>query len=515
MQILRASVWVPLLIVTIVSLLSMNCGSAGVAPLTPKVTILATQNPLVAEYHVTVFHPGTTAWVEFGPDANYGRQTSISAATTGPYQTIKILVAGMKPATTYHMRAHTNWDNISWVAEDHTFTTSSLASVGLVAPQIKVTSPTPGLAHAPGVELVDSFILGPPNPSLLTSFVSDLQGNIIWYYPHAGGVYKFADDGNIIGNLGTDLREFDLAGNTLQSVSLSQVNQSLKAHGYSFQITGFHHDLLRLPSGDWIALGNTLKSFTDLQGLSGVTDVLSDVLLDVDPTGNVVWAWSAFDHLDINRHPFGMAPFPGAGASGADWTHGNAIQYTEDGNLLVSMRNQSWILKIDYENGAGTGDILWRLGYEGDFTISGGDSRDWFYGQHDPIIVDTNGSKMTLAIWDNGNNRVQPDGSVCGVVVTCYSRPTIFQIDESTKNATLVWQDLPALFSFWGGAVETLSNGNFEYDLTDPFLTSSSRVMEVTQTVIPQRVLQLDITGENAYRAFRLPSLYPGVTWQQ
>ena len=31
----------------------------------------------------------------------------------------------------------------------------------------------------------------------------------------------------------------------------------------------------------------------------------------------------------------------------ADSTHSNALVYTADGNLLLSMRNQSWILKID------------------------------------------------------------------------------------------------------------------------------------------------------------------------
>ena len=28
-----------------------------------------------------------------------------------------------------------------------------------------------------------------------------------------------------------------------------------------------------------------------------------------------------------------------------------------DGNILVSMRHQSWVLKIDYNNGAGTGNV--------------------------------------------------------------------------------------------------------------------------------------------------------------
>jgi len=78
------------------------------------------------------------------------------------------------------------------------------------------------------------------------------------------------------------------------------------------------------------------------------------------------------------------------------------------------MRNQSWILKIDYENGTGTGEILWRLGEGGDFQIVGGGPSRWFYGQHDPNLVLDNGSQLTLAIWDNGNFRIDSSGQAYG-----------------------------------------------------------------------------------------------------
>ncbi len=39
----------------------------------------------------------------------------------------------------------------------------------------------------------------------------------------------------------------------------------------------------------------------------------------------------------------------------------------DDGNLIISIRHQNWLVKIDYNNGAGAGDILWHLGYQGDF----------------------------------------------------------------------------------------------------------------------------------------------------
>ena len=124
------------------------------------------------------------------------------------------------------------------------------------------------------------------------------------------------------------------------------------------------------------------------------------------------------------------------------------------GNLLLSMRHQSWILKIDYANGTGSGNVLWRLGEDGDFTLLGGDPSEWFYGQHYPHLVNNNGSQTILAVYDNGNLRIDANGVACESTPSapaCYSRATLFQIDESTHLASLLWQDLPGFYSNWGG----------------------------------------------------------------
>jgi hypothetical protein len=475
--------------------------------------VIATAHPLVAKYSIRHFHPGLTAWVEFGTDTTYGRQTSTftNSATTPDIQVLDILVAGMLPKTTYHMRAHVNWPGGSWVDEDHTFTTGALnGSQGANAPQLPVISvspPVPGLTPAPGVELLS---LGePPNTSMLEALVTDLQGNIIWYYP-SGGAFpiKAMPNGHMILQMIGDLREVDLEGNTIRDVSVAQVNQSLQAKGYSFSIGAFSHDILTLPNGHWITIGLISKAFTDLPGYPGTTNVTGDAVVDIDLNGNVVWGWSAFDYLNVNRHLQGLP----------DWTHGNALDYTADGNLLLSMRHQSWILKLDYGNGTGTGNILWKLGEHGDFKLSGGDPSQWFYGQHDPVILNTSGGQMTMAVYDDVNLRIDADGLACGSSASapaCYSRAVIFQIDEGRRTASVLWQELPGFFSPWGGSIGTLSNSDVEFDSSQPFNAISSQIMEVTQENIPQTVWQMNITGEWAYRGKRIPSLYPGVTWQK
>jgi arylsulfate sulfotransferase len=486
--------------------------STGCATGSPGTSLSATAHPLVAQYSIGSSHSGLTAWVEFGTDTTYGRQTSTfsSSEASADSHVLNILVAGMLPETTYHMRAHVNWPGGSWVDDDHTFTTGALkgpdgaTATSSELPVISAAA-TPGLTPAPGVELLS---LGqPPNTSMLEPIVTDLEGNIIWYYP-AGGAFpiKLMANGHMIMQMDGALREIDLAGNTLRDISVEQVNQSLQAKGYAFSIGVFSHDILTLPNGHWITIGLISKTFTDLPGYPGTMNVTGDAVVDIDPNGNVVWGWSAFDHLDVNRHLQGLP----------DWTHSNALVYTADGHLLISMRHQSWILKLDYGNGKGTGNILWKLGEGGDFSLQGGDPSQWFYGQHDPVLVGTNGNQM--AVYDDGNLRIDANGVACGSSASapaCYSRAVIYQFDESAKTAIMLWQDLPGFFSPWGGSIGILSNGNVEFDNTQPFNSVASQVMEVTPKDIPQTVWQMNITGEWAYRGKRIPSLYPGVTWQK
>ncbi len=489
--------------------------------------VAATQNPLVAQYTVTTaLGCAGQVMVQFGPDTSYGRNTAWYPASAAS-QTTRILVAGMKAATTYHMQAvaqaqcpdSTN----TFSSGDLTFKTGPLpvtqtpaASSSPQFPSLSVTMPNPGLTPSPGVELLSLTTDGPQ------SVVADLQGNVIWYCPGNAEPVKPLPNGHFIIVRPTDLQEVDLACNVIRDVSFTEVNQSLQANLYDFTIppplglnggNPFHHDVLVLPNGHWIALSEIAKSFTDLPGYPGTTQVVGDAVVDIDLNGNVAWAWSSFDHLDVNRYPYFGLP---------DWTHSNALVYTADGNLLVSMRNQSWILKLDYANGTGSGNVLWRLGQDGDFTLLAGNSSDWFYAQHYPNILSVNGSQTTIAVYDDGNARILSDGLPCGPPAppapNCYTRATIFQIDESTNVASLQWQYLPGFFSFWGGSIDVLSNGDVEFDSSAPSDFPGSVVIEATQTDTPQIVWEMDIAGGlgiGAYRGYRIPSLYPGVTWQQ
>ena len=505
------------IVVTIAGLF-VGCGISS--DQTPPVGVIeATQNPLVASYALSSGCAGQ-AMVEFGPDTSYGRRTSWQPLP-GDHRTISILVAGMRASTTYHMRATVDCSGRFTTNEDQTFTTGALPSAPF--PTLLVSRPNPSLTpmENPGIELIDIFS---PSSNSIQAFFTDRDANPIWYYDVGAGnapyTFKLLPNGHMIFSItrsvtaGTILREIDLAGATIRELGTAELADKMRQAGFNFVVTGFHHDVFPLENGHLIVLGNFTQDFTDLPGYPGTIHVLGDGIIDLDPDWNPVWAWNAFDHLDVNRHLEGLP----------DWTHANAVVYSpNDGNLLLSMRHQSWIVKIDYNHGTGTGNILWRLGYQGDFALVQGDDPSlWFSYQHFPSLINQNGSQTTLVLWDNGNARVvDSSGTVCANSPNpCYSSATVFQIDENARVANLLWQDLPGLLSIWGGSASQLPNGNVEFDLNSPGFKPipdlASEIQEVTQTSNPQVVWKMDILPVPlfAYRAYRVPSLYPGVTWE-
>ena len=495
-----------------------GCGASGFNPPQLEGGPSNTTNPLVAQYSIASSCAGQ-AMVEFGTDTSYGRSTAWYPVP-GSYKPTTILVAGMRASTTYHMRSQLQCVGNTLTSADSTFTTGPLPA-SPIFPSLQISRPNPSLSslESPGVELFDLVDFGGNSPEM-EAFVTDRDGNPIWYYELPLGEYpnpvKLLTNGHMLLGIESSneafLREVDLAGTTIRELDMGTLQSKMQAAGFDFVPTVTHHDFLPLDNGHLIVLVYFTKSFTDLPGYPGTTLVIGDGLIDLDPNWNPVWAWNSFDYLDVNRHLNGLP----------DWTHSNAIVYSaSDGNLLLSMRHQSWILKIDYNNGTGTGNVLWRLGYQGDFALAQGDDPSlWFSFQHFPSIISQSGSQTTMAIWDNGNSRVMDtSGTTCGGGPLCYSSATVFQIDESAKVANLLWADSPGYYGTWGGSINQLPNGNIEFDANSLFSPPSpniaSEVQEITQTASPEIIWKMDIgIPMFAYRTYRIPSLYPGVTWQ-
>lgn len=477
-------------------------------------SIANTQNPLVAAYSISA-PVGSSLHVQFGLDTTYGLSTSsIQAPTYGG--SVTILVAGMRAGTTYHMQAVVDTVSGSHAVDtDHVFTTGTIPAEripNITAQQFGLGSPSDG------VELFCFFPYG--RGDLLSTVATDLEGNVIWYYDLESADTCFPikplPNGHMLvtafpfqGSALYEIREIDLAGNIINRLSITDINRAISAVA-SFQVSSLHHDFAILPNGHLILIAQYVQVINNVPGIPPGTAMSGDALIDWDPKYGPAWTWSAFDHLDLTHAPYGFA----------DWTHANAIVYSpDDGNLLLSMRNQNWIIKIDYHNGTGNGSVLWRLGPDGDFTLPGQEAPiEWNYGQHYPTIVSPNSAGVfSLMFFNNGNNRLMDSNNdVCGIpgVGPCYSSVPIFQIDEFAKTATVLSEDdlLPS-YSICCGDSLILPNGNHEFDIAfDQGTPGFSHIEEVTPQT-NQLVWKMDIEGQLAYRGFRIPSLYPGQVW--
>lgn len=510
--------------------------ATAVASIIEYGVIYPTANPQVDQYAIYLPVPGRVS-VDFGTSTSYGLNTW-QVPTPTPYGgQVNVYVAGMRSAIPYHMQAQiTLNDGAAFTDVDHATFASGLP---LIAGTPPVTSPvvvSGSGTPAPGIELWNTLLPQGTTQALAT----DLQGNVIWTYTYQGSVlddvqgYQLLPDGNMLMTIsylsslssaassGTGIinavREVDLAGNTVREIDMDTLNQKLAAAGFkdsdgsAYQLRSFHHDVLPLPNGHWVLLTAYSKSFANLPGESGTTSVLGDVLVDVDQNLNPDWVWNSFDHLDINRHPMN---FP-------DWTHSNALLYSsDDNNLLLSIRHQNWIIKIDFNNGHGSGNVLWRLGEGGDFKLIGAtDPTDWFYAQHGMSYFTANTTGIfNLGVLDNGNDRIfpLPTGPVfckpdAPATAQCYSTMQVLQVNEDNMTATMVTHYVPpdTYFSFFGGSTQRLANGDIQADFCAPL--SGAIVQELDPTA-SQVVWQGTTPKAAQFRVERIPSLYPGVQW--
>ena len=538
-------------------------------------TVESTGNPQVARYTIVPQSPSQVT-VEFGPTAGYGKQTSTVVDPGG--QPANIFVAGMRADSTYHMRASIRFQDGATLHDmDHTFTTGHYPAKLLPAIKAQTTgSPAPGIEllnpagadaqafatdldgnvlwaydyperesitrvqlhrtlHAAYLTLVGwrdwiSQKVGlhpkgkpmlwnaalwkfPPKERRTSTMINPIKllpnGDFVMVVGLASHTLLDSPDGAPPPDTPSFVREINLAGETVRQITIEELNSKLRATGYHGpRLEILHHDIAILPNGHWIVLANGTPEYSNLPGYPGTTRVIGDILVELDSNLNPVWTWSEFDHLDMRRHPM---DFP-------DWTHSNAVLYTkDDGNLIVSIRSQHWVIKIDYNNGHGTGKILWRLGAGGDFKLVNGNApTDWNYAEHQPAIFgDRDAGVFDLGVMDNGNNRIMPNGKACVAngEPHCYTTAPIFRIDEQAKTATLIFHDVfpPSQYSMWGGGIQPLSNGDVQIDLCRQ--GNASNIYEVTDSMQPKLEWQMHVAGTNVYRATRLPSLYPGVQW--
>lgn len=499
--------------------------------------------PLVALFSAPPCPQGSEFRVAFHPAGDSSRIMRTSSEPCRGTRTSNLYVAGMRADTNYDMRAEIVAGSSSQAGPPISFHTG-LADGAF--PPSTVLVPVGDKSSSK-----EQFLLfSADRPTAL-----DLQGNLVWYaltrdqalirMLPGGRFLTLSPGGSSRNGRVQTLTEIDLAGNVVRQTNMAVVAEQIekrlgiksicKPNGGAC-IAGFHHDAIRLQNGHTIAIGTLERMFPEgAQGSEDPVDIMGTLLIDLDENLQVSWLWNAFDHLDLSRKALGdekcRGKFGGVacapvylGDVANDWLHGNAVSYSHsDGNLLLSLPEQDWVIKIDYKDGNGSGKVLWRLGEGGDLKSDSHDKLAWFSYQHDAAFEPAGAD--TLVLFDNGHRRqkkeekkddkdAKPDQAKDATDAKAkeppeekaHSRGQVWKIDEEGRKATLlVNADMGGYAPFMGSA-QRLSNGNFHFTASSIRNNALMNARSVETTPDGKIVYTLETLP--AYRSNRIADMY-------
>ncbi len=505
-------------------------------------------NALMALFSAPSCATGSSMRVAFFTGAN--SPTYTNWAPCNPPLSMNFYVAGMLPSTSYAMYSQiqtgANIVNGSTLA----FTTGAIpGNLGRAHQVPKFTVNVPVGAQS---DTADSIMLWGFTGSVMP-VATDLNGNIMWYYsggaaalvtrPLPGGTILTLQNGTSWNSTDTTLqliREIDLAGNIVHETNAGIVAQQLVAMGATDGgsclnvsspapvgtacLNDFDHEAIRYTVGGnayTAVMAHIEKVYPP--GTQGTNpngppvDILTEMVIVLDSQWQVVWYFDPLQQMDISRAAVLGETCANPGCTvkllldsvANDWTHGNTVQYlSSTGDFLVSLRNQDWVVKVNYNNGTGAGNVLWRMGPDGDFTMLApkSDSWPWFSHQHDAGYASNGAGPLTL--FDNGNTRRSPPPLGLG---KGFSRGMALTVDETNMQVTPVISVSLGGYAPVLGSAQLLSDGLYLFQLGYPAATAIE-ILPATGSLDGSQVLNIE--GPSAsYRAWQMPSLYAPPAW--
>jgi hypothetical protein len=494
--------------------------------LTPWVTssggsaVNPTGHPLVALFSAGPCTAGHSLRVRF---TQVGAQTSSTTnAVPCSQASANFLVAGMLPSTQYQMHWEEFANNFQNSGPDVAFTAGPLPKNFPKGTTYTVN--VPPTQHDAAFPLVlFHFIPDYGRPFIFWPTVTDLSGNVMWYYPAQVLVTRTEVGGNFFTLSNKVLSEFDLSGNETLETNMNILNEQLAAKGYPVMSSFNAHETRRLPNGNILLIAARDETSTVYQGgtKDKPVDILGDMVLVLDPNLQLLWAWDSFAHQDLSReatmgetcvHAAAGCPlFSQQFAQANDWLHSNSAQMTADGNILLSERNQDWVLKINYNNGQGDGSVLWKLGPFGDFTILNppqnpcGDPQvfPWFTHQHDAAFQVQTSSLKVFTVFDDGNLRFKQCGGKGN------SRGMMLTIAEATRKVTIsLLADLGQFSPALGSAQLLVAPPNGVYASFGNGLIGGGGISQATEVDMNGNIVYQLQANDGSYRTYRMPDLY-------
>ena len=286
------------------------------------------------------------------------------------------------------------------------------------------------------------------------------------------------------GLLSYNLKGKGYSGRIIADTSFNSVDTLRCGNGYGTN----GHDGLLLANGHSIMMANDPEPIDMSQIVSnGNPNAIVDglVVQELDSDKTVLFQWRSWDYLNITASYFDLTQ------QKIDLIHANSLALDNDGNILVSLRHLSAIIKINRE----TGNVDWILGGKlNQFTFINeheSNSPTYFSYQHD-INMLPNGN---ITLFDNGTQHLPQ-----------YSRGVEYKLDETNKTATLVWEyrQIPDIYADAMGSVQVLPNGNKVIG----WGVASGKGAPVYTEVHPDNSLALELflsPGQFCYRAYKYP----------
>ncbi len=213
------------------------------------------------------------------------------------------------------------------------------------------------------------------------------RGNVVWYHQVSEHVKMshYTQRNTFLAIIGTDqhhraygnrILEINVYGDTIANI-LTEDNPHINKT--------IHHEVLLDSAYNYVVLTKEFKIF-DLTPLGGVREdtIWSDGIMVLTPEGNKIWEWTVFDVANLPEKLKTLE-------ERKDWSHANSVSIDTDGNYLISFFHISEIWKVN----AKTGELIWKLGIEGDFAMP---EEAYFSGQH---AVHRN-AEGDIMLFDNG-----------------------------------------------------------------------------------------------------------------
>jgi outer membrane protein assembly factor BamB len=359
-------------------------------------------------------HGADSVVARFGSAAPF----SLSSAFSIPAEdSVRIPILGLEAGTRYEVQLTAVNRCGSTAGAIMSFTTGSLPAD---LPAYEAAGPAPDSGYI-------AFAAGS------YGIVIDNTGRVVWYHRFTNGPglnFQAQPDGRYAarpntepGKQGTWI-EIDPLGDTTRKLTCADGLQPRM------------HDMIGAADGSyWLMCDETRTVDLSAQGRGAAERITGTSVQHLSASGEVLFSWSPFDHIGIDLTVLDAEELS---ASPINWTHGNAIDLSEDGNVIVSFRNLSELLKIDTQ----TGQVLWRLGgRNSSFTLENS-SAPPFRRQHGVRAV---GSDILLL--DNLGE-------------TGTSRAERYRLNPSTHSARLSasFSAPPGVIAKLGGSAQSLGN---------------------------------------------------------